>query len=71
MFFTKQLTDFREKMYSKWAHELYYRQHLDHMFQIIGKHNDYMTIEFEIYYTTNYKHNIQYVKELLNIKYYL
>lgn len=63
---------FREEIYSRWAHIPQYRQHLDHIFnETLNPKTDHLSIQFEIYYTTNYKFDVQYITELLDIKNYI
>lgn len=65
------LNEFKESMYAKWSHDRDCRYHMEHIFKFIRLVKSHLSVEFEIYYTTNYKHDIKYINDILNVKYYI
>ena len=71
MLHKKSLNEFKDTMYLKWSHNHDCRCHMDHMFKFIRLVKCHLSVEFEIYYTTNYKHDIKYINDILDVKYYI
>jgi len=71
MLYKKSLKEFKETMYAKWSHDRDCRHHMDHVFNFIRLVKCHLSIDFEIYYTTNYKHDINYINDILNVKFYI
>lgn len=65
MLMKQHFLDYKQEMYRKWGH--LYLNHLNHMFSFM-RSKTIMEIEFEIYYTTNHNHEIEYVNDLLSCK---
>ena len=64
----KLWSKYKKYMYNKWHNK--YKKHLDHMFYVMNNCSN-VEIEFEIFYTTNHIHHINYINDLLSYKNYL
>ena len=72
MFFTSYgLQEFQFTLYKKWSHDIHCRKHMIHIFEYMKKNKSIISIEVEIYASTSYKHDTDYVTELLKFKYYI
>lgn len=64
----KLWSKYKKYMYNKWYNK--YKKNLDHMFYVMNNCSN-IEIEFEIFYTTNHIHHINYINDLLSYKNYL
>lgn len=72
MFFSSYgLQEFQLNLYKKWSYNINCRKHMIHIFNYIKNNKSIISIEVEIYATTSYKDDIDYVTELLKFKYYI
>ena len=64
-------TEFVRRMRVKWGHESICATHLEYIASYAQRVKCHVSTEFEIYYTTNHRHNIEYVNDVLTIKQYI
>ena len=67
----KAFNEFKKAMYKKWSHNELCKTHMDHIFKFITLVKCYISVEFEIYYTINFNHDIKYINDILNVKYFI
>jgi hypothetical protein len=62
------IDEWEQKMIFKWSKK--YNKHLQHIIKIV-RNEHFVTSEFEIYYTSNHNHEMNYISDLISFKNYL
>jgi hypothetical protein len=64
----KNINVWEQIMRYKWEEK--YKNNLDYIIKLVN-YQHFSTVEFEIYYTTNHNHDIDYILDLLSFKNYV